>query len=243
MGSATANIRRVRQVLSEELSPVMARAILFDALTQWGPRIPQSRDEFTRFVRGPLTAALRRHLHPQDVVSTMLRIETSLAVVDHLDDESRPRLRPSTRPPPPMGMGGNIGADTTVAIRAIARPVRVLVVSEDVAFAPTIELALGGSLVRTDAVTSELGLRSELEGEIDIVLVDAKQPLPVEPTRLAYLLNRVERQTLIAVWGSRLPHGGDILGALEAGGLSTVAFAIPDGMAPFVDLVRSRHAE
>ncbi|MBW2461240.1 MAG: hypothetical protein JRH11_06310 [Deltaproteobacteria bacterium] len=241
MGTAVANIRRVRKQLTDDFSPVMARAILFDALTQWGPRIPQSREELARFVRGPLRDVLLRHRMPQQVITSLLEIETALAVVDHLDDQSRPRLGPSTRPPPPMS--APVSADTTVAIRAIARPVHVLVASLDVGFAPTIEVALGGSLVRTDPVASELGLRSELEREIDIILIDAMQPLDVEPTRLAFLLNRIEPGTLIAVWGSRLAWGRDIIGAIEAGGLATVPFSIAEGMAPFVDLVRSRQGD
>lgn len=243
MGAAIANIRRVRQRLSEDISPVMARAVLFDALTQWGPRIPQSRDEMTRFVRGALRDVLGRHLGTEDVVHILLRVETALAVVDHLDDQSRPRLQASSHPPPAGAAGsGPVDADTTVALQAVARPVRVLVVSLDVGFAPTIEMALGGSLVRTAPVASEAALQSELEVESDIILLDAMHPLEIEPTRLALLLNRIAPETLIAIWGSRLSFGRDIIGALEAGGLRTVGFAIPEGMAPFVDLIRSRRA-
>ncbi len=219
---------------------MMARAILFDALTRWGPQIPQNREELTRFVRGPLREVLDRYLRAEDVGDTMLRVEMALAVVDHTDDDSKP----SVLPPPVSGVTDfALNADTTRALRPITRPVQVLVVSTRPGFASTIEVALGGSLVQTEPATSVLALRAQLEREIDIILIDAGDPPPVEPTRLAALLNRVGNDTLIAVWGSRLAFGRDLIGTLEAGGIPCIAFAIPEGMAPFVDLVRSRQAE
>jgi hypothetical protein len=218
----------------------MARAILFDALTRWGPQIPQNREELTRFVRGPLREVLDRYLRAEDVGDTMLRVEMALAVVDHTDDDSRP----SVLPPTDSALADlSTDADTTRALRPISRPVQVLVVSTRPGFASTIEVALGGSLVQTEPATSVLALRAQLEREIDIILMDAGDPPPVEPTRLASLLNRVGADTLIAVWGSRLAFGRDLIRTLEAGGVPCIAFAIPEGMAPFVDLVRSRQAE
>jgi len=218
----------------------MARAILFDALTRWGPQIPQNREELTRFVRGPLREVLDRYLRAEDVGDTMLRVEMALAVVDHSDD-SQVATYPS-RPPPPL-MDPSLSADTTRALRPISRPVQVLVVSTRPGFASTIEVALGGSLVQTEPASSILALRAQLEREIDIILIDAGDPPPVEPTRLASLLNRVGPDAWIAVWGSRLGFGRDLIRTLEAGGVHSIAFAIPEGMAPFVDLVRSRQAE
>jgi hypothetical protein len=218
----------------------MARAILFDALTRWGPQIPQNREELTRFVRGPLREVLDRYLRAEDVGDTMLRVEMALAVVDHTDDDSRP----SVLPPTDSALADlSSNADTTRALRPISRPVQVLVVSTRPGFASTIEVALGGSLVQTEPATSVLALRAQLEREIDVILIDAGDPPPVEPTRLASLLNRVGADTLIAVWGSRLGFGRDLIRTLEAGGVPCIAFAIPEGMAPFVDLVRSRQAE
>jgi hypothetical protein len=240
MTYSVGNIRRVRQSLQEELSPVMARAILFDALTRWGPQIPQDRDELTRFVRGALRDVLTRYLRAEDVGVTMLRIEMALAVVDHADDPSRVHV-PSQRPPPMMDPG--LSADTTRALKPIERPVEVLVVSMRPSFSSTIELALGGSLVHTAPAPSILALRAELERDIDIILMDAGDPPPVEPTRLASILNRIGPDTWIAVWGSKLVFGSDLIRTLEAGGVPCIAFAIPEGMAPFVDLVRSRQAE
>lgn len=219
---------------------MMARAILFDALTRWGPQIPQNREELTRFVRGPLREVLDRYLRAEDVGDTMLRVEMALAVVDHTDDDSRP----SVLPPTDSALADlSSNADTTRALRPISRPVQVLVVSTRPGFASTIEVALGGSLVQTEPATSVLALRAQLEREIDVILIDAGDPPPVEPTRLASLLNRVGADTLIAVWGSRLGFGRDLIRTLEAGGVPCIAFAIPEGMAPFVDLVRSRQAE
>ncbi len=218
----------------------MARAILFDALTRWGPQIPQNREELARFVRGPLREVLERYLRLEDVGDTMVRVEMALAVVDHTDDDSKP----SVLPPPSSPMADqSTSADTTRALRPITRPVQVLVVSTRAGFASTIEVALGGSLVQTEPATSILALRAQVERELDVILIDAGDPPPVEPTRLAALLNRVGNDTLIAVWGSRLAFGRDLVRTLEAGGVPCIAFAIPEGMAPFVDLVRSRQAE
>jgi hypothetical protein len=218
----------------------MARAILFDALTRWGPQIPQTREELTRFVRGPLREVLDRYLRAEDVGKTMVRVEMALAVVDHTDDDSKPSILP---PHPLSPMDPALSADTTRALRPISRPVQVLVVSTRPGFAATIEVALGGSLVQTEPAASTLALRAQIERDIDIILIDAGDPPPVEPTRLAGLLNRVGPDTWIAVWGSRLSFGRDLIRTLEAGGVPAIAFAIPEGMAPFVDLVRSRQAD
>jgi hypothetical protein len=211
--------------------------VLFDALTQWGPQIPHSRQELTRFVRGSLRNVLHRYVRPEDAVSTLVRIENSLAIIDHTDDESRPKVhRPSTLPPPPES------AHETLALKPITESVRVLVVSTREAFASTLELSLGTSLVKTEPAQSMLALRERLDQEVDIVLVDAGDPPPTEPTRLASVLNRVAEGVWIAVWGSELPFGQELTRALEAGGRECIPFLVEEGVAPFVDLVRSRQA-
>jgi hypothetical protein len=240
MATSAAQIRRVREHLSEDLSPVLARAVLFEALTKWGPQIPRDRAELVRFVRGPLREVLQRFVRPEDAVSTLVRIENSLAVVDHTDDDSRPRLKPSTIPPPPDF--ATVSSDTTRALRPIMRPVRVLVVSSRPSFASTLELSLGTSLVRTEPADTPLALRERLDQMVDVVLIDSGDPPPLEPTGLASLLNRVGPETWIAIWGAELPFGRELSRALEAGGIDTIPFVTREGMAPFVDLVRSRQS-
>ncbi len=215
---------------------MLARAVLFDALTQWGPQIPRSRLELTRFVRGPLRSVLHKYVRPEDAVSTLVRIENALAVVDWTDDDSRPSLKPSTLPPPPGAAG------KTLALRPIIEVVRVLVVSTRPAFATTLELSLGSSLVKTEPAESLLALRASLERDVDVVLIDAGNPPPTEPTRLASVLNRAAPDTWIAIWGSELVFGMELARALEAGGVDCIPFLNREGIAPFVDLVRSRQS-
>jgi hypothetical protein len=218
---------------------VLARAVLFDALSQWGPQIPRNRTELTRFVRGPLRTVLHRYIRPEDGVATLVRIENSLAVIEWTDDDSRPRIgSPSTMPPPPPPGSAN----TTLALRPITEVVRVLVVSSRPAFATTLELSLGSSLIETEPAESLLALRERLERDVDVVLIDAGDPPPAEPTKLAAVLNRAAPGALIAIWGSELPFGMELTRALEAGGVDCIPFLNREGIAPFVDLVRSRQS-
>lgn len=233
MGTALARIQRLRALLEEGLTADEARAAIFNALSQWGPQIPSSNEELTSFVRGPLRRVLGTTVAAAHMGPLMLDIENSLAVIDSVDDQS-PSPRPSVRPSLPAS------AESTWAMRPVSNtPLRVLVLSARSSLPEMLEFTVGPEIVTTTAISSIDGIDRELS-DVEIVFIDGVDPLTVEPTSLASMLQGITQDVWLTIWGAERPFGREVAQALDAGGVHCVPLVTTEGIAPFIDLIRSR---
>lgn len=231
--AARAAIRRVRDALEGGLGADDARAVLFDALTQWGPEIPGSRVELNDFVHGPLRRLLSTHVGTNDGIRFMLELENALAVVDSTDGE-----RPSVLPP---SVSRPAHAASTWTMKPIpGRAVRVLLISSRDAIGDMLELALGRDLVNPVLAHPLSSIAHRIEHESDVVVIDGVSPPTIGPLELAQSLTRATKDVWLAVWGADEPYGKEVAGALVAAGVHCVPLPRKEGIAPFIDLVRAR---
>jgi len=231
--SARAAIQRVRAALEESFAPDHARALMFDALSEWGPGIPATHQELVRFVRGPLRRRLVTVLGREQSVPPLIRIEHALAVVDSTDEEQF-SPRPSSRPPPPLD------ANSTWALQPMGKlPVRVAVLSRSDSVGQLLQLALGPELLQIRDVTVD-SLPTALGKETDLLVVDGIEPPTIEPTTLARTLSSASQNVWLTIWGAEQPFANDVAKALEACGVHCVPLVSTEGIAPFIDLVRAR---
>lgn len=228
-------MRRVRSALEDCLGAVDARAVLFDALSEWGPDIPSTRPDFTRFVRGPLRRLLGERFGKQGAVPVLVRIENAIAVIDSINPPEEFKRRPSSMPPPATD------ALTTRALRPVSGgAVGVIILSENRAFATTLELALGRETVAATGASSLDSFRAGLATQPEIVIIDGTAPPTIEPLSLARTLDHLPWEPLRTIWGTDHAFGRDLAHALDSAGVHCVPFVTTEGIAPFVDLVRSR---
>jgi hypothetical protein len=223
----------VRGALEEGLGSDDARAVLFEALTQWGPEVPSTRLELSDFVHGPLRRLLADRIGPSRSVSYLLDLENALAVVDS-DDEKRPSVLPPATAAPAHA------ASTWAMAPVRGRSVRVLLVSARAAIGDMLELALGRDLVTTRRAEPLGSIPSQLAAEVDVLVVDSVRPPIIEPLALARMLTGAPKDVWLAIWGVDEPFGGEVSRALEAAGVHCVPLPKQEGIAPFIDLVRAR---
>lgn len=211
----------------------VARAVLFEALTRWGPEVPSTRLELSHFVHGPLRRVLTDRVGVQRGASYLLDLETALAVVDSEDDK-----RPSVLPP--AAPAAEHSASTWAMVPVRGRSVRVLLVSASASIGNMLELALGRDLVTTRRAEPVASIPEELATEIDVLVVDSVSPPTIEPVVLAGMLTGAPKDLWLAIWGADEPFGGEITRALETADVHCVPLPKTEGIAPFIDLVRAR---
>jgi hypothetical protein len=74
-----------------------------------------------------------------------------------------------------------------------------------------------------------------------IVLVDASDFPSIEPTDLAAAMGKAG-EAVRAIWGADLPYGQGVLAAAQRLGIPTTPLDRREGIAPLMDLVRSRRS-
>jgi hypothetical protein len=219
-------LKLVRESLESVVSPEVAAAVLFDALDlHEGPR-PSDAASLVAFVGGALRSALRTRLGPAaESVADELSLHLGLVL-------------PAAASPPRRW-----DRVTTREVLVNGRPVRVLVVSGHAALADKLMACLGEPRVSPVAVTTPeiLDAQSHL-GLHAIVLIDAADFAPIEPSMLASRLASMDSTVLRIVWGGELPYGAALLRAMAD--RDAVAHAVDrrEGFEPLLDLIRSRHA-
>jgi hypothetical protein len=227
-----AAFQRLRKDLEEVCTPTVARSVLFLALEDWGPHAPSTRAELPEFVRGPLRRVLIGELGSTRAVSLLMELETTLAVVDSEDE--RVSLKPQPRVSAPMS------ATSTWALRPVRPgPVDVLVVSDRGSLGTILQLAVGTDAINVASAT-QLKTKTDIPKTTEIVLVDGARPPALEPVSLARAFDGLPRDVFLAVWAAEEPYGRELVHALQAGGIACMPFSASEGIAPFVDLVRSR---
>jgi hypothetical protein len=227
-----AAFQRLRKDLEEVCTPTVARSVLFLALEDWGPKAPSTRDELPEFVRGPLRRVLIGELGSARAVSLLVELETTLAVVDCEDE--RVSLKPQPRVSAPMS------ATSTWALRPVKPgPVDVLVIADRGSLATILQLAVGADVINV-ASAAAFKRAADIPKTTEIVLVDGARPPAIEPVTLARGFDGLARDVFLAVWAAEEPYGRELVRALQAAGIACVPFSAAEGVAPFLDLVRSR---
>ena len=131
--------------------------------------------------------------------------------------------------------------DSTSSFTTAHEVVSVMVVAASLGFAQRINVAFGTGRVAPWVVSTELELADGLEGTPPpIVIVDASD-IPAIPQRaLMQKLTALPSTTACVVWGRELPYGRSLTQAAEASGRAWITLEKKEGIAPLLDLVRSR---
>ncbi len=234
--AARAAIRRVRDTLEGGLGPDDARALLFEALTQWGPSIPVTWDELNQFVHGPVETLLERYMEPDNAPRFMTQLEDALEAddADELRKSVMPSIATASSPHP-------ASAASTWTMKPIpGKAVRVLLVSSRESIGDMLELALGRDLVKPVLAEPVSMITEWAQNHSDVVVVDGVKPPAIQPQELVGLLNGASRDVWLAVWGADEPYGEQVTKALSAADVDCVPVPRKEGIAPFIDLVRAR---
>lgn len=222
--------RVLRRSLEEAMEVHAASTVLFEALGASGANVPQTRDDVLTLVRGPLRQVLTRRLDA----------ERAEAIVAHIVSRLCPD--PSTLEMPLDELAAETRReDSTSSFTTAHEVVSVMVVAASLGFAQRINVAFGTGRVAPWVVSTELELADGLEGTPPpIVIVDASD-IPAIPQRaLMQKLTALPSTTACVVWGRELPYGRSLAQAAEASGRAWITLEKKEGIAPLLDLVRSR---
>lgn len=224
----------VREVLEGVVSPTVATALLFEALEDAESNPPSSLEEMRAFARGPLDSAVRRKV----------RHEEASEIAQRVDDLLRRSIE-----------GDGLAIDVefeapdasdvtaTAQMKTVTRPVPVLVVSSQPAFAERLRACLGEDRVEAIAVADAGGLTRAMFAHAPVfVVVDATNPVPIDEAVLTMVLLRSPDSTTPVLWASDSRCGQDLERRAEREGVRVVSIGRGHGIEPLLDLVLSRFA-
>ena len=229
--SAPSPTRVVRSALEDALDTRLASTVLFEALGEAGSQVPRSLDELVDVVRGPLREVLARRLDPGQAADLVEAIERALmpppdepATLEIPLDELVPRTERD---------------DMTAPVLRLRGPVPVLVVAETDGFARRLLAALGDNRVAPSATPAPSD--ETLEDPPRLLIVDASDfPTAIGPRALLSWAAGLPPSTALVLWAASLPYGKNLQRELASTELSFVTFDPTEGIAPLLDLIRSR---
>ena len=226
--------RVLRKTLEDALETHLASTVLFEALGASGSRIPETLDDVLRIVNGPLRAALTERLDVDGANALVTRIVKQLEPpksepltlelsLDNLAEETRR------------------GEDATMAFPTASRAVGVLVLAAGGGFAYRLELALGERRVAPETVRGAPALKKALAGDPPAVLVLDGTDFPaIDHQVLVKAAEKLPATTACVLYGAELPYGKSFVKRLGPDQTRWVTLELREGVAPFLDLVRSR---
>lgn len=211
MSSEPAFIRVLRESVEAEVGGSLASAALYAALAAWGPRVPGSFAEVVDLVYGPLREALAARVG--DVRAT------------ELSKILEERLRLAEMPTGTMQAPFAPVEATTSALPKAAGPVTLSVVAATPTLATLIVAVLGPS--RVAAAFDEPAM----------LILDASD---APSSWGADLERRAHAAGTTLVYGADLPEGRRATKRLASAKIGYLAFETEHGLAPILDLIRSR---
>lgn len=225
MARETPEIRLIRETVEGVLHPATASSVLFEAMQEMGG-VPASPEGLVALVRGPLARRLAERLG-EDMTQVLL---DQLAIV--LDAVAKPqRRRPSRHDEP------------TRHVELSSETLPVFVLAGTRAFAEKLSAALGPDVMTAVLATDEATLATRLDQIAPgFVLLDASDFPAIEPDALAVRLTPLPLDVVKAVWGADLPYGMAVLAAAHQRSLVLTPFDRREGIAPLMDMIRSRRA-
>lgn len=216
-------LRMVRESLEAVVSPSIVSTVLFEALERTGGQLPTGPEAIREFANGALRHALVHRIGANgnaicdDVVAMLLAIAPQ-PIVDARRD-----------------------FDITREVVIDDRPVFVVVIAGSGALAGRLQAALGPAMMTAIPTTSMEQLHQHIAvGAPQVVLIDAADFANIEPDTLALVLEQLPATTVRGIWGADLPYGVAIIRALAARGSPVTPLDRREGIAPLLDLVRSR---
>lgn len=225
--------RIVRRTLEDVLETRVASAVLFEALSASGKQVPQTLAEVLAVVRGPLRHALEKRLDASDADQIVARIVGELVPVYE---------EPRTVEQPLDELAAETRDDeATTAYTTADSAVPVLVVAAGRGFTSRLAMALGDGRVAPFQVGDERALAIALtESAPPIFLIDASDFPSIDAINLLATAERLPATTACVLWGADLPYGRTLARTIAAQKRQWVVLELRGGIAPLLDLVRSR---
>jgi hypothetical protein len=225
-------VHRIRSVLETVLTPDVATAVMFAALSRYGNDVPVSHDDVAAFVRGALSEELERRYGGERLELLSAKLENVLGVstADALQD---------------IDIDMDEDPSVTMPVRvAFKQPVGVLVIAGDSAFADRLVASLGSARVYATAVHDVAELRRTTFSKMPLlVYVDASAPPAEDAATLARAVRDMPANVTVVIWGSDLSYGRELDRALEGTDAEPVRVRGEDGFAPMLDLILARYED
>ncbi len=221
-------LRMVRESLEAVVAPSIVSTVLFEALEQAGGQLPTGSEAIRNFADGALRQALVARLGQDahsicDDVITMLE---SIAPRSSNPSETRREF------------------EITREVVIDSFPVFVIVIAGTGTLAARLQAALGSNTMTAIPTASLEQLHEHIAlAPPQVVLIDAADFANIEPDPLALVLEQLPATTVRGIWGADLPYGAAILRALGARGSPATPLDRREGIAPLLDLVRSRRGQ
>jgi hypothetical protein len=225
-------LRLVRERLESVLCVTVAHAVLFDALARSSRRVRTVAD-MLELACGPLWERLADQVGEEEATAITEMLARNLVRADETGEadmrQSQPQGRvPRERPTTPM-LGTKL-------------PVEVAVAASSGGFAEVLAWCLGHDRVAPFTVGTTQEVRRALRPVPPILaIVNGDDPPGVRARDLAEELAAAPCSTLLAVWGIDRPYGAEVAEGLAGIARPCVAVDRGEGVAPLLDLVRSRH--
>ena len=222
MSDGALELKVVRESLEGLVAPEVAASLLFEALSALG-ELPSSGQGIRALVDGPLRALLCHQLGDDAGTDAVDQILSRLGGAQQLRS----------------GRDQDITKNVALSTDAVV----VLLVSGSRAFLERLLATLGPGHVAPVYASSldELAKRAARLPPA-IIIVDAADFPAIEPAELAGTLGTLPPDAVRAIWGVDLPYGMALLAATQRLKLATTPLDRKEGIAPLVDLVRSRRA-
>lgn len=232
MAREAAEVRLVRETLERVLLPATASTVLFGALQAYGKGLPEDIHSCLEFVTGPLLDVLSEQLGDAEAASITDQLELVLRTIEASSSKQRRPRRSISRHDMPT---------QAITFSLETRPVFVL--SHARHFADQLRAALGPEAITPVLIPDEKTLRDRLAMlSPALILIDAVSLPAIEPDALVTRLRAVPSQIVKAVWGTDVAYGQRLLEASEHHGVSLTPFDRKEGIAPLMDVLRSRSA-
>jgi hypothetical protein len=227
-------LKLVRESLEAVVAPTVASAVVFEALEANGGRLPEGPAAARAFVDGPLRHALKRRLgeNGDPIIDELIGLLATLAPAPAAPSP------PSSSAPAPQSRGR---PDTTQKVPSDRRPVTAIIVASSERFAAGLRAALGTARVVVLATHSLEQLIEQVNvAPPAVVVIDAADFPEIEPDTLGSTLEHLPKTAVRAIWGADLPYGTAVLRALLDRSIPATPLDRREGMAPLLDLLRSR---
>ncbi len=213
-------LRLLRESLEGTLEPTLAQNVLFEAMERRGGHPPPDRASLESLAQNELAVVLTERVGARTAADILADIMLSLGRMP----ADPPRMR---------------GRDDTASIPHESTPLGVLV-SASGGVGARLHAAIGPDRMTLTSARNAVADAALLRATPAVVLIDGADFAAIEPSELAALLSRVPSTTARLLYGPDLPYGAAVLRAVAEIGESITTLDRREGLAPLLDVIRSR---